>query len=74
VTQCRTSTRTHEVAVGEHDRFLPPRRRLPAVRRTINVESRVCPSVSHLITPGHLDEVVSLVAEVIDAVDEEVNR
>ena len=62
------------VAVGEHDRFLPPRRLLPAVRRTINVESRVFPSVGHLITPGHLDEVVSLVAEVIDAVDEEVNR
>lgn len=61
------------VAVGEHDRFLPPRRLLPAVRRTINVESRVFPSVGHLITPGHLDEVVSLVAEVIDAVDEEVN-
>jgi hypothetical protein len=44
------------------------------VRRTINLESRVFPSVGHLITPGHLDEVVSLVAEVIDAVDEEVNR
>ena len=61
------------VAVGEHDRVQPPRRLLPAVRRTINVESRVFPSVGHLITPGHLDEVVSLVAEVIDAVDEEVN-
>jgi pimeloyl-ACP methyl ester carboxylesterase len=62
------------VAVGEHDRFLPPRRLLPAVRRTINIESRVFASVGHLITPGHLNEVVSLVAEVIDAVDEEVNR
>jgi pimeloyl-ACP methyl ester carboxylesterase len=61
------------VAVGEHDRFLPPRRLLPAVRRTLNLESRVFPSVGHLITRGHLNEVVSLVAEVVDAVDQGVN-
>jgi pimeloyl-ACP methyl ester carboxylesterase len=51
------------VGVGAHDRFLPPRRLAPAVRRTMNVDLRVFPGMGHLTTPGHLDEVVSLVAD-----------
>jgi pimeloyl-ACP methyl ester carboxylesterase len=54
------------VGVGEHDRFLPPRRLSPAVRRTMAVDVRVFPGVGHLTTPVHLDSVVSMVAEVVD--------
>jgi pimeloyl-ACP methyl ester carboxylesterase len=54
------------VGVGEHDRFLPPRRLAPAVRRTMNRDLRVFPGVGHLTTPTHLDKVVSLVAEAVD--------
>ena len=52
------------VGVGEHDRFLPPRRLAPAVRRTMDLDLRVFTDLGHLTTPGHLDDVVSLVAEV----------
>jgi len=54
------------VGVGEHDRFLPPRRLAPAVRRTMDLDLRVFSDMGHLTTPGHLDDVVSLVAEVAD--------
>ncbi|WP_185443054.1 alpha/beta fold hydrolase [Kribbella qitaiheensis] len=62
----RRAERPCVVGVGEHDRFLPPRRLAPAVRRTMNLNVRVFSGVGHLITPGHLDEVVSLVGEVTD--------
>jgi pimeloyl-ACP methyl ester carboxylesterase len=52
------------VAVGEYDRFLPPRRLAPALRRTMDLDLRILPGMGHLTTPGHLDKVVSLVAEV----------
>jgi pimeloyl-ACP methyl ester carboxylesterase len=54
------------VGVGEHDRFLPPRRLAPAVRRTMDLGLRVFPGMGHLTTPGYLGDVVSLVAEVAD--------
>jgi pimeloyl-ACP methyl ester carboxylesterase len=54
------------VGVGEHDRYLPPRRLAPALRRTMNIDLRVFSDMGHLTTQGHLDEVVSLVAEVAD--------
>jgi pimeloyl-ACP methyl ester carboxylesterase len=54
------------VGVGEYDPFLPPDRLVPAVRRTMNLDVRVFPGVGHLTTPANLDEVVSLVAEVVD--------
>ncbi|MFC6081856.1 alpha/beta fold hydrolase [Sphaerisporangium aureirubrum] len=54
------------VGVGEHDRFLPPHRLVPAVRRTMNLDTRVFSGAGHLTTPAHLGEVVSLVAEVVD--------
>jgi pimeloyl-ACP methyl ester carboxylesterase len=54
------------VGVGEHDRFLPAHRLAAAVRRSMNLDVRVFPGVGHLTTPAHLDEVVSLVAEVVD--------
>lgn len=62
----RRAERPCVVGVGEHDRFLPPRRLAPAVRRTMNLTVRVFSGVGHLTTPAHLDEVVSLVAEVAD--------
>lgn len=52
------------VAVGAHDRFLPPRRLGPALHRTMDLGLRVFPGMGHLTTPAHLDRVVSLVAEV----------
>jgi pimeloyl-ACP methyl ester carboxylesterase len=55
------------IGVGEHDRFLPPRRLAPAVHRTMNLDLRVFADVGHLTTPAHLAEVVCLVAEVADA-------
>ncbi|WP_197523195.1 alpha/beta fold hydrolase [Actinokineospora pegani] len=60
----RRAQRPCVVGVGEHDRFLPPRRLAPAVRRTMNLDVRVFPGIGHLTTPADLDEVVSLVAEV----------
>ena len=53
------------VAVGEHDRFLPPRRLAPAVRRTMGLDLRVVRGAGHLTTPDRLGEVVALVAEVV---------
>ena len=54
------------VGVGEDDRFLPPHRLAPAVRRTMNLDVRVFSGVGHLTLPADLDKVVSLVAEVVD--------
>jgi pimeloyl-ACP methyl ester carboxylesterase len=54
------------VAVGEHDRFLPPRRLAPAVRRAMDLDLRVFSGVGHLTTPQDLGQVVSLVAEVVE--------
>ncbi|WP_191839548.1 alpha/beta fold hydrolase [Catellatospora chokoriensis] len=54
------------VGVGEHDRFLPPRRLAPAVRRSMNLDLRVLPKMGHLTTPEHLDGVANLIAEVVD--------
>lgn len=59
----RRATLPCVVATGEHDRFLPPRRLVPAVRQAMGLELRVLPGMGHLTTPGHLDDVVSLVAE-----------
>ena len=63
----RRAERPCVVGVGEHDRFLQPRRLAPAVRRTMNLDLRVFPGMGHLTTPVHVDEVVSLVAEVADS-------
>ncbi|MDQ7810943.1 alpha/beta hydrolase [Amycolatopsis sp. A133] len=60
----RSAERPCVVGVGEHDRFLPPRRLVPVVRRTMDLDVRVLPGVGHLTTPADLDEVVSLVAVV----------
>ena len=60
----RRAGRPCVVGVGEHDRFLPPRRLAPALRRTMDLDLWVLPGMGHLATPGHLDDVVSLVAEV----------
>jgi hypothetical protein len=60
----RRAGRPCVVGVGEHDRFLPPRRLAPALRRTMDLDLRILPGMGHLTTPGHLDDVVSLVSEV----------
>ena len=60
----RRAARPCVVGVGEHDRFLPPRRLAPALRRTMGLDLRILPGMGHLATPGHLDDVVSLVAGV----------
>ena len=62
----RCAQRPCVVGVGEYDRFLPPHRLTPAVRRTMNLDVRVFSGVGHLTTSADLDEVVSLVAEVLD--------
>lgn len=62
----RRAERPCVVGVGEYDRFLPPDRLTPAVRRTMDLDVRVFSGVGHLTTPDHLDKVVSLVAEVVD--------
>jgi pimeloyl-ACP methyl ester carboxylesterase len=62
----RRAERPCAVGVGKHDRFLPPHRLAPAVRRTMNLDVRVFPEVGHLTTPADLHEVASLVAEVAD--------
>jgi hypothetical protein len=54
------------VGTGEHDRFLPPRRLAPALRQAMDLDLRILPSMGHLTTPAHLNDVVSLVAEVAD--------
>lgn len=54
------------VGVGEHDRFLPSRRLVPAVRRAMGLDVRVFPGAGHLTTSVHLDEVVSLVDMLVD--------
>lgn len=65
----RRAERPCVVGVGEHDRFLPPDRLAPAVGRLMGVEVRIVPGMGHLTTSAHLDELVSLVAEVVDALD-----
>ena len=60
----RRAARPCVVGVGEHDRFLPPRRLAPALRRAMDLDVRILPGMGHLATPGHLDDVVSLVAGV----------
>jgi pimeloyl-ACP methyl ester carboxylesterase len=62
----RRAGRPCVVGVGEHDRFLPPRRLAPALRRTMDLDLRILPGMGHLTTPGHLDDVVALVADVAD--------
>jgi hypothetical protein len=59
----RRADRPCVAGVGEHDRFLPPRRLASALRRTMDLDLRIFPGMGHLATPGHLDDVVSLVAE-----------
>jgi pimeloyl-ACP methyl ester carboxylesterase len=61
----RRARRPCVVVVGEHDRFLPPRRLAPAVRRTMDLDVRVIAGAGHLTTPAHLEEIVALVAEVV---------
>jgi pimeloyl-ACP methyl ester carboxylesterase len=60
----RRAERPCVVSVGAHDRFLPPRRLVPAVRRTMGLDVRVVPGAGHLTTTDQLDGMVSLVAEV----------
>jgi pimeloyl-ACP methyl ester carboxylesterase len=62
----RRANRPCLVAVGEHDRFLSARRLAPALRRTMGLDLRILPGMGHLTTPDHLDDVVSLIAEIAD--------
>jgi pimeloyl-ACP methyl ester carboxylesterase len=62
----RRADRPCAVGVGEHDRFLPPQRLAPALRQTMGLDLRIFHGMGHLTTPDHLDDVVSLVAEVAD--------
>ena len=62
----RRTSRPCVVGTGEYDRFLPPRRLAPAVRRAMGLELRVLPGMGHLTTPAHLDDVMSVIAEVAD--------
>src|SRR6478735_431887 len=55
------------VAVGEHDRFLPPRRLGPAVHQAMATELRVLPGMGHLTTAAHLPDVVSVVGAAVAA-------
>jgi pimeloyl-ACP methyl ester carboxylesterase len=59
----RTEQRPCVVGVGEHDRFLPPRRLAPAVHRAMGLELRVIAAMGHMTTAAQLGDVVSLVAE-----------
>ena len=52
------------VGVGEHDRFLPPRRLLLAVRHSMGLEVRVLAGAGHLTVPAGLPAVVDPVARV----------
>ena len=54
------------VSVGQYDRFLPPRRLAPAVRRSMGLDVRILPGLGHLTTADRLGEVVSVVAAVAD--------
>ncbi|NNH71430.1 alpha/beta hydrolase [Nocardia uniformis] len=63
----RRAERPCVVGVGEYDRFLPPKRLAQALRRTMNLDLRVFSDMGHLTTPHHLDDVVSLVAEVVES-------
>lgn len=54
------------IGVGEHDRFLPPHRLAPAVRRTMNLDVGVFPVAGHLTIPARLGDVVALVAQVAE--------
>ena len=54
------------VAVGEHDRLLPPRRLAPQVHRGMHLDVRVLTGVGHLTTAADLGKVISVVAEVAD--------
>ncbi|GLY44202.1 hypothetical protein Amsp01_102250 [Amycolatopsis sp. NBRC 101858] len=58
----RRSAQPCVVGVGEYDRFLPPRRLVPAARRTLGCDVQVFPGMGHLTTAAHLDEVTDLVA------------
>ncbi|QLY29463.1 alpha/beta fold hydrolase [Nocardia huaxiensis] len=60
------ATRPCVVAVGEHDRFLPPHRLAPALRRTMNIDPHIITGMGHLTTPAHLNHVVALVAQLAD--------
>ena len=62
----RRAERPCVIGVGEHDRFLPPHHLVPAARRIMDVDVQVFSGVGHLTTPADLDQVVSMVAEVID--------
>lgn len=62
----RRAERPCVIGVGEHDRFLPPSRLVPAVRRIMDVDVRVFSGMGHLTAPADLDQVVSLVAAVIE--------
>jgi len=59
----RRASRPCVVGTGEHDRFLPPRRLAPALRPAMGLDLRILPGMGHLTTPGHLGDVVSLIAE-----------
>ena len=59
----RRASRPCIVGTGEHDRFLPPRRLAPALRQAMGLDLRILPGMGHLTTPGHLGDVVSLIAE-----------
>jgi hypothetical protein len=54
------------VGVGEHDRFLPPRRLAPALRQAMDLDLRILLGMGHLTTLRYRGDVVSLVAEVAD--------
>jgi hypothetical protein len=62
----RRASRPCVVGTGEYDRFLPPRRLAPAVRRAMGLDLRVLRGMGHLTTPAHLDDVISVIAEVAD--------
>jgi pimeloyl-ACP methyl ester carboxylesterase len=62
---CR-SERPCVVGVGEHDRFLPPKRLAPAVHRTMGLELQVIAGMGHMTTAGQFSDVVSLIADVAD--------
>jgi pimeloyl-ACP methyl ester carboxylesterase len=59
----RRASRPCVVGTGEHDRFLPPSRLAPALRRAMGLDLRILPGMGHLTTAGHFDEVVSLISE-----------
>jgi pimeloyl-ACP methyl ester carboxylesterase len=54
------------VGVGEFDRFLPPRRLAPTLRRTMGIDLHTLAGMGHLTTPAHLGDVVSLTAGIAE--------